>query len=605
MLRRTAITYGLLAALSVGASAFYGTTPAAANREPIFDGLYTSTRNVTAVLVCDESVWVGTEGGCSRWDAKNPAASKYTKLEGLPGNHVTAIVAGPQAGTVLIATTRGMAAFLDQRGKLTPAPDIPHLCGRVTAMAQADGQTYASIGRRLYMLQTLAGRRTWVSLGVEIPAEPRCLGRIHEAVWAGTDKGLFRLQADNWQPVVHSEDILAARVNALMARGDDLFVATVGGLFRLHEAEWTEYTASDDLPDNHVAALVASGETIYIATFGGGMALMRNGTIAPVVGSPGYITALAIGRDEATVWAGTQQQGIWSWHAPTWSRRLQRNELPENNITAIAALDAELWIGTFEHGVGRMSNGVWRSFGPDDGIGSEWINHITSGQGRVWARTSAGELFAYGSGKWLQVTKHNGLIKDWTSSVQTAGGNVWAGTWGAVSKFDGLKWHYFAPKPALESQVVTALAVLDRDIWVGTAKAGLCRYNALTRRWETYTLGSGLTDTWVTCLNVWQDALWVGTFSGGLCRYQQGEWKYFRAADVLPTDRINCLTNDDGLYVGTLDGLCRFDGSNWNSYGAEAGLPSEVVQTLAISGDHLWVGTPEGLAHARLVEAPP
>jgi len=236
-------------------------------------------------------------------------------------------------------------------------------------------------------------------------------------------------------------------------------------------------------------------------------------------------------------------------------------------------------------------------------LSSTWINQVAFGHGRAWARTSAGDLFVSDHSVWRPVTKESGLTKPWTSFVGSAGGNVWVGTWGAVSKFDGRRWHSYAPKPQLTDQVVTGVAVLDHDIWVGTAKSGVARYNGRTRHWETYTLGKGLTDTWITSLAVWDGSLWVGTFSGGVCRFDGRRWEHIDAPVPLPSARVNCLAATDCLYVGTLEGLCRFDGRQWTVYGQEDGLPSEIVQALCVDGDRLWVGTPEGLGCARLVEA--
>ena len=176
--------------------------------------------------------------------------------------------------------------------------------------------------------------------------------------------------------------------------------------------------------------------------------------------------------------------------------------------------------------------------------------------------------------------------------MQTSGGNVWVGTWGAVSKFDGKRWHHFAPKPALEGQVVTCVATMGPDIWVGTAKGGLCRYVGRSGIWETYSLGNGITDTWVTCLDVWDGRLWVGTFSGGLCSWDGTNWRSVRAPSPLPSDRINCIAHDLNLYVGTLDGLLIYDGKDWTPIAREFTArdgPVTLCQRFRV-----WVGTPEG-----------
>jgi ligand-binding sensor domain-containing protein len=605
MLRRgVVISAVLLLALIVALVAGQLLRPA---RVPVFDTLHTSTRKVTAVLVTDEAVWVGTEGGCLRWQPGQPNVQKLTTRDGLPANGIHAIVAVRPAPTsppdVLIATSRGLCVLPDQPGRgATPVAGVP-LEGRTTAVCWAEGRAYAAAGTEVLVSDGVpAVEAAWEPLGAPLPADARCLACFGDSLWAGTAIGLFRWEEDAWQPVIHKDDPLAATVNALLPVDEALYVGTVGGLFRYRDRCWAEYTTRDGLPDNHITSLAARADAITIGTYGAGVVVLRDGEFRVIPGSAPYVTCVAVEPDGEGLWIGTEERGLFHWDGESWQKRFVLDEPPGHNITSLAAHNGQTWVATFEHGIGLQEEGTWRSFGSSDGLSSTWINHVAFGSGRAWARTSAGYLFVHAGSDWRQVTKKgSGIVKDWTSCVQSSGGHIWTGTWGAISKFDGSRWHNYAPKPALEGQVVTSVVVMGPDIWVGTAKDGLRRYNGRTGQWEAFNLGSGLTDTWVTCLAVWRGSLWVGTFGGGLCRYDGREWEPIRAAGPLPSDRINCLAATDALYVGTLDGLCRYDGDEWTTYTRADGLPSEIIQALAVSGDRLWVGTPEGLASARLV----
>jgi ligand-binding sensor domain-containing protein len=348
-----------------------------------------------------------------------------------------------------------------------------------------------------------------------------------------------------------------------------------------------------------VTSLSPSATGLYVGTYGGGVAVVRSERVQPLAGSPKYVTCLSVDQRTGVLWLGTESDGVFRWDGKTWERRLVANEPPGHSITSLAAGASGLFVGTFEHGVARRQGGSWLD--PGTGPASTWINHVAFGQGRAWARTSGGDLYVRDGDTWHLVTKQSGLTKPWTSCVDSAGDNIWVGTWGAVSKFDGRNWSNFAPKPALAGQVVTAVAVLGRDLWVGTGKGGLVRYHGATGQWETYSLGNGLTDTWITSLAVWRNCVWVGTFSGGLCKYDGRAWEHLGAPAPLPSARVSCLAATDCLYAGTLEGLCRFDGRTWTTYGRGDGLPSEVIQALCVADDRLWVGTPEGLASAKLV----
>ncbi|MFQ5631409.1 MAG: hypothetical protein ACE5I1_21765, partial [bacterium] len=82
-------------------------------------------------------------------------------------------------------------------------------------------------------------------------------------------------------------------------------------------------------------------------------------------------------------------------------------------------------------------------------------------------------------------------------------------------------------------------------------------------QWKTYTVNDGLAHNDVRAIAVAGDFVWFGTFGGGLSRFRKsgGDWQTYEAA------------NSDIL--------------------------SNFIQTVALDGDELWIGTDQGLNRFR------
>ncbi|GMT48540.1 MAG: hypothetical protein IEMM0008_0079 [bacterium] len=74
-------------------------------------------------------------------------------------------------------------------------------------------------------------------------------------------------------------------------------------------------------------------------------------------------------------------------------------------------------------------------------------------------------------------------------------------------------------------------------------------------------------------------------------------FKYYSPASGLPSLKVNKTVQDNEGYIwfGTSSGLCRYDGQNYRTFLVKDGLPSNMITTLLVDGNTLWVGTDLGL----------
>jgi len=80
---------------------------------------FTNGNDVTNLLFHKDFLWTGTEGGVMVWDLKSGESLKYTTLDGLGDNNVSALVAGPD-GVLWFGTWGGGVSRYD------PATNVWH-----------------------------------------------------------------------------------------------------------------------------------------------------------------------------------------------------------------------------------------------------------------------------------------------------------------------------------------------------------------------------------------------------------------------------------------------------------------------------------------------
>jgi len=116
-------------------------------------------------------------------------------------------------------------------------------------------------------------------------------------------------------------------------------------------------------------------------------------------------------------------------------------------------------------------------------------------------------------------------------------------------------------------------------------------------RWQNFTVENGLPDNRVYCVAVDGDKVWAGT-DNGLVLYEAGKWKTFSVADGLTHRAVLSLAVDKrshDLWIATMGGLTRYSAGRFDAYTQlTSGLPNDVVYSVAVQGDFVWIATAAG-----------
>lgn len=119
------------------------------------------------------------------------------------------------------------------------------------------------------------------------------------------------------------------------------------------------------------------------------------------------------------------------------------------------------------------------------------------------------------------------------------GESVWVGTRNGLYQYHLMskKWSKFTTQHGLASNRISTLAVdTERgQIWVGTADAGVSRYDKTKSEWQNFDIDDGVAGNNIRTISIDENYVWIGTFSGGLCRYDKNAelWTIYRTAEFV------------------------------------------------------------------------
>jgi len=122
-------------------------------------------------------------------------------------------------------------------------------------------------------------------------------------------------------------------------------------------------------------------------------------------------------------------------------------------------------------------------------------------------------------------------------------------------------------------------------------------------RFENFTIADGLPDNHVYAVLVDGDRIWAGT-ENGLGLYENGKWKTYSTKDGLAHRAVLSLALDKrtgDVWAGTMGGLSRVSGGRITSYTQlNSGLSNDVVYSVAVEGENVWVATASGAGRLNL-----
>ena len=578
---------------------------------------------VLSLTVDSRYLWVGTDRGLSRYNKAQGRWDNFTVKDGLAHNHVLSIALDEHQ--VWIGTRDGVNRY-----------EIP-----------------TSTWTRYMPRDGLAGREV-SSIAVD-----------SRFIWFGTPNGLSRYdkETNSWARKREEDGLAGDFVTQIVIDDDYIWVGTENGVSKYDKLtdSWNNYDKDSGLIDNSVTAIAVDEDSVWFGTENKGLSRydQRNSEFVRAYTkrdrlSSDQINALAV--DGTSLWLGTADSGAQRYilSVNTWREYTAETGLPSNHITAIAADGNVVWFGTYEHGLVRydLRHETWRIYGEIKTLSDNDVKDILATDESVWVATRSGlnqaiYLESVGDStvlNWRTLSKAEGLADNYVTSVVKVGEDLWVGTPRGLgkrqiplqlkknkvaefaSRHEGRdRWTFFTTKDGLADDFVTCVAweLVDKGaerkfsrLWIGT-RGGLSTYEPQNQKWNTHPSELQISG-WINDIKLDNDLVWISSANGLIYHdLSTGVSGKLTKKDGLPSEVINTVAiRGDTIWIGTLSGLARLDRSiltkredkrtrkpDHNLVLPPAfSTPHVNVRAIVVDDDTLWIGTPLGLAKYDIAE---
>lgn len=290
-----------------------------------------------------------------------------------------------------------------------------------------------------------------------------------------------------------------------------------------------------------------------------------------------------------------------------------RRHLPDDQVRQITAREGSLWIGTYK-GLVVLDSTTTQIIQNDGNNGLPHSSIYTihkDKNGNVWIGTWSGGLAFYS--KYNYSFRHfnqvpypsrspSAVISSFTEDKQA---NIWIGNAQSnISLFDPKSASFRDEELPAELRELTHIKSITtedgKDIWIGTFRKGLWRYNIPSRQLQRIELDHMDTLLNFSHLQAFNRKLWIGTRGRGFYIYDiaRNSFQLVKQEDSSHANWIwKAYMDNKNVWLGTDDGLYKLDVQNSRFQQCRVdttGLEVDALTIYTVAKDHLnqlWIGT--------------
>ncbi|MBN2541243.1 hypothetical protein JXI42_00095 [bacterium] len=543
----------------------------------------TSTKKCISGTCCNDEFYIITDGGIIRFSKDYNKCEKYTVNNGFLSHsyssicqHKDKVYIGLEDKGIVSVKNNGLTNFIFEK------PEFNCI------------ECMHSDGERLYLGGNFDGILILDSrkFRLEYPDMINKASTIetnHEGeLVIGTQAGEIFLIENNKlkEKLGNQEGLPDGRINDIIFKEKEMYVATNYAIYSIG----LDYQVNPVIENHFVNGFVKLDNDIYAYTYSGEIINLNAGTKtsikSPING--------AFSDGENCYFC--TNNGLFSFDNKIYA---PKEEIPGTFITSVSLNEQNgLICGTFENGIFytdnshhitgqyysefvRQVNHIYRDESSDlcyvsttDGIGvfkdrelqnfiekkdgliSNYVSFIFKDGVRLYAATGSG-LSIIEKGIIKNMYAFHGLINNHTYTIAKYNNKIYIGTLGGISTFenDRITNNYSVSDSKLESNWITALLLVENELWIGTYGKGLYK---MDKDGNITHIELDLEDFEVNNNAIYFDGknIFVGTLDIGLLVVQKDQMRYDRYIDFLPSPNVTAIIqNGDKLYLGTDKGI--------------------------------------------------
>ena len=552
----------------------------------------TDANAVRQILADDKgNLWTVGSGGVVQWYPQNGSFQKYTILDGLPENFITAIGIANN-NHIWVGSFNGY-------------------------ISRYDGQRWDS------QYPKLGDVITSLAFGKD------------GAIWVGTNRGISYYDGNQWVLFTSQQGLLDNYIQSIaITSNGTVWVGLMGGISYFDGKTWK----SQRLDKGSVISQIVEGsdKTMWFSSDNFLIHMRRDEFIAYQIESTlKHVTSMAI-SPQGKIWLSNGNNMIGQFDE-------ENRSFTPYSISNISSMTfdqtGKLWLGSFDTGISQFDKEGQKRYQTEESLIENYvISSDAAADGTVWFGTCCGVSHFDGE-EWKSYQKEDGLVNNSVLSIAPApDGSLWFGTEDGVSHFDGSSWKNFDMKDGLPDGRIRAVAVApDGSVWAAS-QTGLFHHS--TGIWEFVPLPAGLSSIYLRAIAVGRDGrvwvsiqngfaifdgsrwviidigsnaaittiaisdlgdVWFGTLGDGIIFISGQLWEKAITGISEPTTNM-LLVPDGSVSIKKNVEIFPIQGISWQHFTDASGLPSDMIYSIRIDANGtIWVGTNLGVS--RIVDS--